>query len=62
MRRQHEHPGPRHKDPPRFSECVQALALVQLAPDPASEFLVRDVAAEVEGAHEAAVFLQRSGE
>ena len=43
------------------TQGVQALALVQLAAYSASEFFVGDVAAEVDGADESAVFLQRSG-
>jgi len=44
------------------AQGVQALALVQLSTDSASEFFVGDVAAQVDGAHEPSVFLERSGE
>ncbi len=44
------------------AQRVQAFALVQLSADPAPEFLVGEVAAQVDGAHESAVFLKRAGE
>jgi len=44
------------------AQGVQALALVQLAADSTTQLLIGDVVAEIDGAHEPAVFLQRSGE
>ena len=44
------------------AQRMQALALVELAADSASEFFVGDVAAEVDGADEPAVLVQRAGE
>jgi len=44
------------------AQRVQAFAPVQLSADPAPEFLVGDVMAQVDGAHESAVFLKRTGE
>ena len=44
------------------AQCVQAFALVEPAADSPAEFLIGEVAAEVDGADEPAVFLQCSGE
>ena len=44
------------------AQRVQALALVQLAPCPATELFVGDVAAEVDRADQTAVFVQRPGQ
>ena len=44
------------------AQGVQALAFVQLATDPAAQLFVGDVPAQVDGAPEPAVLLQRPGE
>src|SRR6202048_2029206 len=44
------------------AQRVQALALVELASYPSAEFFVGDVAADIDGAHEPPVLVQRLGE
>ena len=42
-------------------QAVQALALVELPPDPSAQFFIGDVTAEVDRSHEPAVLVKRFG-